>query len=83
MGLITQINTVNTGNTILNNAIRATSQYNNTATSLLSEFSAWEASVPDADLDQATQQEISGLKSTTIASIRATLSALDTALANL
>lgn len=82
-GLITQLNTANAGIAILNNATRASTQFNNSATSLLSELAAWEATLPDANLDSATLTEIETLKTNTISSIQTQLSNLQTALAAL
>lgn len=80
MALITQLNTVNTGMNILNNANRAASQFNNSATSLLSELAAWEASLPAANLDAETLAEIQDLKTNTVATIQAQLTQIQTAL---
>jgi len=81
-GLVTQINTISAGNTILNNATRATNQFKNQADSLLAELAAWEATLPAAGLDAATTAEIATLKADTIASIKAQLATIQTALDN-
>ena len=83
MALITQLNTVNTGMNILNGATRAASQFNNSATSLLAELSAWEATLPGANLDAETLAEIQTIKNDTVAGIQAQLTQLQEALNNL
>ena len=83
MGPITQVNIVNNATTILNNATRASAQFPNSASSLLADLSAFEASLAGAGLDQTTLSEIETIKADTVAAIRAQIAAVDASLAAL
>ena len=83
MGLIKQIEIIEKGRNILANTTRASQQFTNSANSLVAELAAFEATLPDAGLDQATLDEIGTLKAQTIAAVQAQLTTIQTTLSGL